>query len=56
MPQQSKETQPRDAGLETGATAGQQKEVEVKDEQPPARRRVKRYDIKKNPPEGARRP
>lgn len=58
MPQQSKETQSRDAASETGTAAGQQKEVEVevKDEQPPARRQVKRYDIKKNPPEGARRP
>ena len=55
MPQQSKESQSRDAETEK-ATAGQQKEVEAKTDQPPARRQVKRYDIRKNPPEGARRP
>lgn len=59
MSQQTKDTQSRDAEPETGTSAsaaGQQKEVEVKDGQPPVRRQVKRYDIRKNPPEGARRP
>ena len=58
MSQQTKDAQSRDAEAETGtaAKAGQQKEVEVKDGQPPLRRQVKRYDIRKNPPEGARRP
>lgn len=60
MSQQTKDTKPRDAGAGTGtaaaAEAEQQKEVEVKDGQPPVRRQVKRYDIKKNPPQGARRP
>ncbi|HJR06243.1 MAG TPA: hypothetical protein VJ842_03180 [Pyrinomonadaceae bacterium] len=65
MSQQTKEAPSRDAAPETGTSAaGQQKEVEVKDDkaveakddQPPVRPQVKRYDIKKNPPKGARRP
>lgn len=54
MSQQSKKTQSGDAETETSAAAEQQKEV--KDGQPPVRRQVKRYDIKKNPPRGANRP
>ncbi|HLL71184.1 MAG TPA: hypothetical protein VK363_07105 [Pyrinomonadaceae bacterium] len=59
MSQQTKDAQSREAETETGTAAteaGQQKEVEVKDGQPPVRRQVKRYDIRKNPPKGASRP